>query len=166
MSRRTSYRKRRGFRDNPELDITTFLNLMVVLVPFLLISAVFSRVTILELSVPTGGGGAGTDKPTYTIEVVVRKAGLELSNGAQVVAAMPKEEGEYNFEKLSEMLLRLKKDYPQKDDATVLMEPDIEYDTLIQVMDRVREMELPPLADEEEPQKMALFPLISIGDAP
>ena len=165
MGLRQKSRRRRGFRDNPELDITTFLNLMVVLVPFLLISAVFSRVTILELSVPTGAGGAAAVKPNFTIEVVVRKAGLELANGAQVVAAMPKEEGEYNLEKLSEVLVRLKKDYPQKDDATVLMEPDIDYDTLIQVMDRVRETEL-PAEDGEERQKLVLFPLISIGDAP
>jgi len=168
MGRRQQYRKRRGFRENPELDITTFLNLMVVLVPFLLISAVFSRVTILELSVPTGAGGGGVTKPTYTIEVVVRKAGLELSNGAQVVAALPKIDDKYDFEKLSQMMTRLKKDYPEKEDATVLMEPDIQYDTLIQVMDRIREIEVPPEPDavDREPQKLPLFPLISIGDAP
>lgn len=166
MSRRNKYRKRRGFRDIPELDITTFLNLMVVLVPFLLISAVFSRVTIMELSVPTGTGSAVVATPNFTIEVVVRNAGLELSNGAQVVAAMPKEDGEYNLEKLTKMLIRLKEDYPQKDDATVLMEPDIDYNTLIQVMDRVRQTELPALEGSSEPQTLALFPLISIGDAP
>ena len=33
------------------------MNLMVVLIPFLLISAVFSRVAIMELSVPTSAGG-------------------------------------------------------------------------------------------------------------
>lgn len=152
-------------RENPELDITTFLNLMVILIPFLLISAVFSRVTILELSVPTAAGGAAMVKPNFTIEVVVRKAGLELANGANVVAAMPKQNGQYDLDKLSEMLIRLKKDYPQKDDATVLMEPDIEYDTLIQVMDRIRQTEL-PAEDSEEVLKLVLFPLISIGDAP
>lgn len=152
-------------RENPELDITTFLNLMVILIPFLLISAVFSRVTILELSVPTAAGGAAMVKPNFTIEVVVRKAGLELANGANVVAAMPKQDGQYDLDKLSEMLIRLKKDYPQKDDATVLMEPDIEYDTLIQVMDRIRQTEL-PAEDSEEVLKLVLFPLISIGDAP
>jgi biopolymer transport protein ExbD len=82
-----------------------------------------------------------------------------------VVAALPKEGDDYDLEKLSEMLVRLKKDYPQKKDATVLMEPDIEYDALIRVMDTVREAEL---SDEKggEIQKLALFPLISIGDAP
>ena len=58
----------------------------------------------------------------------MRKAGLELANGRSVVAAIPKKDGHYDLEKLTEMLIRLKKAYPQKEDATVLMEPDIEYD--------------------------------------
>ena len=165
MIRRFHNKRRRGMKENLDLDITTFLNLMVVLVPFLLISAVFSRVTILELSVPTGAGASAMSNPDFTIEVVVRKTGLELANGVSVVAAMPKKDGEYDFNQLSEMLVRLKKDYPQKEDATVLMEPDIEYDSLIQVMDRVRETELPDEGGEEV-RKVELFPLISIGDAP
>ncbi len=164
MARRHQSR-RRGLRENPELDITSFLNLMVILIPFLLISAVFSQVTILELSVPTSAGASATDKPNYTIEVIVRKAGLELGNGASVVAAIPKENEQYDLEKLTAMLIRLKTDYPQKDDATVLMEADIEYDTLIQIMDRVREAEVPD-ENSGNVQKLVLFPLISIGDAP
>ncbi|MGB3212026.1 MAG: biopolymer transporter ExbD [Desulforhopalus sp.] len=155
--------------ESPELDITTFMNLMVILVPFLLISAVFSRITILELSVPTAAGGSAIDKPNFTIEIVVRKAGLELANGSNVVAAVPKkEDGQYDLDKLSDILIRLKKDYPEKENATVLMEPDIEYDSLIQIMDRVRQTELPGEESEEivETQKLVLFPLISIGDAP
>lgn len=164
MSRRHQSR-RKGMRENPELDITSFLNLMVILIPFLLISAVFSQVTILELSVPTSSGGSAIDKPNYTIEVIVRKAGLELGNGVQVVAAMPKKDGQYDLGQLTAMLVRLKNDYPLKDDATVLMEPDIEYNTLIQIMDRVRETEVPD-ENSENVQKLVLFPLISIGDAP
>ncbi len=165
MARRNQNR-RKGLRENPDLDITSFLNLMVILIPFLLISAVFSQVTILELSVPTASaGGSSMDTPSYTIEVIVRKTGLELGNGVSVVAAMPKEDGQYNLDQLTTMLVRLKNDYPQKDDATVLMEPDIEYDTLIQIMDRVRETEVPS-ENGEQVQKLVLFPLISIGDAP
>ncbi len=49
-------RKHGKSKEAPELDITAFLNLMVVLVPFLLVSAVFSRITILELNMPAGAG--------------------------------------------------------------------------------------------------------------
>ena len=157
-------------KEPPELDITTFLNLMVVLIPFLLISAVFSRVAILELSVPTSAGGGASNTPDLSIEVIVRKAGFELANGAQVVAAIPKKDEQYDMKRLSELLIRLKADYPHKEDATILMEPDIEYDYLIQFMDRVRAAEIRPegsdAPNDEEVQKLVLFPSISIGDAP
>ncbi|PLX87035.1 MAG: biopolymer transporter ExbD [Desulfuromonas sp.] len=164
MARRRHSRRRS--KEVPELDITTFLNLMVVLVPFLLISAVFSRVTILELSVPTEASAAAVaNKPNFSIEIIVRGDGLEFANGTRVVAKLPKEEGSYNLQKLSDLLVRVKEKYPQKEDATVLMEPNIEYDYLIQVMDTVRGRDV---RDEgsDEVQQALLFPNISIGDAP
>jgi len=151
--------------ETPELNITTFLNLMVVLIPFLLISAVFSRVTIMELRVPTSAGGNVVDTPNFTIEVIIREAGLEIANGNSVEAAFPKEDGEYDMEMLKKILLRLKAQYPEKMDATVLMEPDIPYDYLIQIMDAVRGTEIQEEGSEEV-QNVVLFPEISIGDAP
>ena len=163
MTRLHHYRKR--MVETPELNITTFLNLMVALIPFLLISAVFSRVTIMELSVPTSAGGAVTNTPNFAIEVIVRKAGFEIANGSSVEAAVPKKDGQYDMEMLSNMLLRLKAQYPQKEDATVLLEPDIEYNYLIKIMDAVRGTER-QMEGSEEGQKIVLFPDISIGDAP
>jgi len=163
MTRRHHYRKR--MVETPELNITTFLNLMVVLIPFLLISAVFSRVTIMELSVPTSAGGGAVTTPNFAIEVIVRQTGFEIANGSSVEAAVPKKDGAYDMEMLSQMLLRLKSQYPDKEDATVLLEPDIEYDYLIQIMDAVRGTQQ-EVEGSNEPQKIVLFPDISIGDAP
>jgi biopolymer transport protein ExbD len=163
MTRR--HHKRSGREETPGLDITTFLNLMVVLIPFLLISAVFSRVTIMELSVPTSAGGSVSNMPNFAIEVIVRKKGLEIANGSSVEAAIPKKDDQYNMQMLYEILKRLKARYPEKDDATVLMEPDIEYDHLIQIMDAVRGAEV-QMEGSEQVKKMVFFPNISIGDAP
>ena len=163
MTRRHHNKKR--MQETHELDVTTFLNLMVVLIPFLLISAVFSRVTIMELSVPTTAGGSASNKPNFAIEVIVRKSGLEIANGSSVEAAIPKKEDQYDMAMLSEMLMRLKARYPEKEDATVLMEPEIAYDYLIQIMDAVRSTEV-KTDGSEEAVKMVLFPDISIGDAP
>jgi len=163
MTRR--YRNKRRKEETSGLDVTTFMNLMVVLVPFLLISAVFSRVTIMELSVPTSAGRAALNAPNLAIEVIVRKRGLEIANGSSVEAAIPKKDGHYDMQMLHELLSRLKARYPKKDDATVLMEPDIEYDYLIRIMDAVRGAEI-HTEGSEEVQKIALFPRISIGDAP
>ena len=163
MSRQHHYRRRTN--QPAELDMTTFLNLMVVLVPFLLITAVFSRITIVELSLPTSAGGTAPSQPSFRVEVIVRDAGLEVANGSTVIATLPKVDDAYDLEKLSELVMSLKRDYPNTDDASVLLEPNIEYDHLIQVMDVVRSVERAGTEDEE-PIRVALFTDIAIGDAP
>ena len=163
MTRRHHYKRKK--EEAAGLDVTTFLNLMVVLIPFLLISAVFSQVTIMELSIPENAGRRALNKPNLNIEVIVRKSGLEIANGMSVEAAIPKKDGQYDMDLLSKMLVRLKQRYPAKEDAVVLMEPQIEYDYLIQIMDAVRSTMVK--ADRSEKlRKMVLFPNISIGDAP
>jgi biopolymer transport protein ExbD len=160
---RLSRRKRK--EESAELDITTFLNLMVVLIPFLLVTAVFSRITILELDLPTAASGAPSSKPDVTIEVMIRKTRLEVGNGRKVLVSIPKTGPKYDLRKLSEALLTIKKSHGDKEDATILVEPDIEYDDVIHVMDAVRQIEIKQ-PDSELSQKISLFPAISIGDAP
>lgn len=164
MARRHHY-KRRTKENAYEIDVTTFLNLMVILVPFLLITAVFSRLTIVELNLPSTAGGPANNQDTFRVEVIVRDAGMEISNGSATIASIPKTEGEYDFETLSDFMVELKLDYPKHDAASVLMETQIPYDYLIQVMDIVRSVEK-PIEDTEEFELFALFSEISVGDAP
>lgn len=184
MARRHHYR--RPPKEAPELNITTFLNLMVVLVPFLLITAVFSRITILELSLPSGAISNQDNKQQLSIEVIIRQKGMEIGNGKQVLARFPllkeedveqviDEDGStdisklYDMKLLSEYLLKIKAKYPDKTDAIVLMEADIEYRVLIRAMDAVRSAFVRQEGAEGEAdvlQQIVLFPDISIGDAP
>jgi len=142
--------------------MTSFMNLMMCLVPFLLTTAAFSRLTIAELDLPSANSAAQAT-PTFRVEVVVREAGLEIMDGSQVIAAIPKVGDSYDLPKLSEYLVAIKSEYPQKDDASVLLEPDIEYDHLIQVMHVVRSVET---HDGGQTVRADLFTAISIGDAP
>jgi biopolymer transport protein ExbD len=160
MARAHHYRRRQ--KEVPELDMTTFLNLMVVLVPFLLLTAVFSRITIVELDLPSAKGAAPTE-PVFRVEVVVRDQGIEIMDGTQVIAAIPKVDDDYDLGRLTEYLVAIKREYPAKEDASVLLEPQIEYDHLIAVMDAVRSTEV---QEGGELKRAALFTAISIGDAP
>ena len=164
MARRHHYRRRT--KENAyEIDVTTFLNLMVVLVPFLLITAVFSRLTIVELNLPSSAGGPSSEADSFRVEVIVREAGIEISNGSATIATIPKKEDEYDFETLSDFMVELKLEYPEHENASVLMETQIPYDYLIQVMDIVRSIEVQN-EDTEEYELFALFSEISVGDAP
>ena len=168
MSRRHHY-KRRTKGGAHEIDVTTFLNLMVVLVPFLLITAVFSRLTIVELNLPSSAGGPSNNENSFRVEVIVREAGMEITNGTQTIASIPKKDDEYDFQTLSDFMVELKREYPSHDAASVLMEAKIPYDYLIQVMDIVRSVEVPvedAVEGEPEYQMYALFSEISVGDAP
>ncbi|QKT04623.1 biopolymer transporter ExbD [Ectothiorhodospiraceae bacterium 2226] len=162
MRRKHHYRRK---KEAPELDVTTFLNLMVVLIPFLLVTAVFSRITIQELNMPEAAGGSQVDKPLVTIEVIVRERALEVGDGKSVVLSIPKRDDGYDLPKLSEFLIKLKERYEEKEDATVLLEPDIAYEDMIHVMDAVKVAEV-RIEGEEEVRTLVLFPEISIGDAP
>lgn len=166
MRRRHHYRRRAGML--AELDMTTFLNLMVVLVPFLLITTVFSRITIVELSLPSAADGPAVSEPEFRVEVIVREQGLEVTNGSVPIAALPKVDGAYDLDRLGQLVMSLKRDHPDVNDASVLLEPAIEYDHLIRVMDVVRSAPLPPelIEGEDSPNRIALFTDIAIGDAP
>ena len=168
MARRHHY-KRRTKGTAHEIDVTTFLNLMVVLVPFLLITAVFSRLTIIELNLPSSAGGPSNNENSFRVEVIVRDAGMEITNGTAMIASIPKKNDEYDFQTLSDFMVELKREYPDHDSASVLMEARIPYDYLIQVMDIVRSVELPVenvVEGEPEYELYALFSEISVGDAP
>ena len=175
MARRHHYKRRT--KDSYEIDVTTFLNLMVVLVPFLLITAVFSRLTIVELNLPSSAGGADSNAENFRIEVIVREAGIEISNGTAIIASIPKKEEEFDLQTLSDYMVTLKNDYPDLDAASVLMEARIPYDYLIRVMDVVRAVEVPIESEyltedetegevEQQFELYALFSEISVGDAP
>ncbi|MCP4300925.1 MAG: biopolymer transporter ExbD [Gammaproteobacteria bacterium] len=162
-------RSRRGGRhhrkDTAELNITAFMNLMVILVPFLLITAVFSRLAILELNLP----GSSTEpvdpqEQVFQLEVIVRQEKIEVGDRNQgLLGVYPNSDDGYDYGALRTKLTELKTRYPDKSDASILLEQDIPYDTLVQVMDTVRVAEE---IEEDSIVRSDLFPDISIGDAP
>jgi biopolymer transport protein ExbD len=164
-----SVRRRGGRRhseDATDLNITAFMNLMVILVPFLLITAVFSRLAILELNLPgSSTEPADPQDQVFQLEVIVRKDKIEVGDRNQgLLGVYPNSDtGAYDLDALSAKLSELKRHYPSKTDASILLESDIAYDTLVQVMDRVRiEEEI----EDDSIVRTDLFPDISIGDAP
>ena len=110
----------------------------------------------------------------------MRKDGLELTNGTARIATIPNIDGAYDLKTLSELAVSLKRDYPETDSASVLLEPDVEYDNLVQVMDAIRTVDASSVPGAEElvqsesvalgveakPVRVALFMKIAVGDAP
>src|SRR5262245_885376 len=171
------HKKARRVRKPSELLLVPMIDIFTVLVTFLLMTAVFSRITILELELPSAAGGPRAEEPDFRLEVILHQEGFELTNGTSVIAAVPKVGGKYDLKTLSELAQSLKRDHPDVDDASILLEPKIEYDDLIQVMDTIRSAEKPAVAGAgpdtgppapaaARPERLALFTDIALGDAP
>ncbi|MCO6413137.1 MAG: biopolymer transporter ExbD [Thiogranum sp.] len=153
--------------DPAEVNITAFMNLMVILVPFLLITAVFSRITILDLNLPVPGSSSPSSKQDdqdFHLEIIVRRHSVEigdLKNG--LLRRIDVTDDASYLVEISELLQQIKARYPDKQDVTLLLEKDISYERLVAMMDTLRVVRV----DKEGASVMAeLFPNISIGDAP
>jgi len=164
-----SRRHNRHRHEAVELNITAFMNLMVILVPFLLITAVFSQVAILELNLPSSSDQPRVESETLQLEVIVRHDRLEVGErNAGLLTGLPVTADGHDFIGLNDYLQRIKAKFPDKLDASILLEPDVSYEVLVKVMDAVRVYEAP--GDASVPSgdviQAELFPEISIGDAP
>lgn len=157
--------KHKRVQEVVELNITAFLNLMVILVPFLLVTAVFSRMTILELNLPPNDAKVKQQqKVKLQLELVVRPQGFELRDATLGrLKYLSRDEGGTNWKIFGELLLEIKNRFPEEQGITLLLDSDVNYKTLIQVMDRVRSVDVVQVTDVET---VELFPNISIGDAP
>lgn len=159
--------KKRRHHESKDLELTTLLNIMVVLVSFLLLSAVFSKITIQELNMPPQGGGAAptNNKPPVTIEVIVRKDVIEIGDGKAVTDTIPKVDQQHDVKELSRRLKLLKDKNVDKKDVILLVEPDIDYATMISVMDAVKFVSFISAQDGRR-ITITLFPNVTVGDAP
>jgi biopolymer transport protein ExbD len=159
-------RRLRRNRETPdtEINITAFMNLMVVLVPFLLVMAVFSRITILELDLPEGGTAATAEPAALELEVIVRGDGLTIADHVSGDVQRLAMTGEgYDLVGLTRHLQQLKARHPDALEATILLEPQVAYEHLVAVMDTVRAV---PVERDGEWVQAELFPEISVGEAP
>ena len=165
MRRSYQYRKlERHTRKPAELLLVPMIDIFTVLVTFLLMTAVFSRTVILQLNLPAPQTEFKEPPPGLQLEVMVRKDQLMVADrNTGPLHAVPNTAAGPDFDALTEYLKFVKTKFPEKTEASILLEPDTAYDTLVQVMDHVRVFEA---GEGINTVQAELFPDISIGDAP
>lgn len=165
-----------------ELDIRPVMNLMVVLIPLLLAGAQWVKLSIIEINVPptkAAGPGAGGETQENTpkekqlklgLKVVITHSGITIGNAQAILAGdkgegptVPlKEDGSYDLEKLHEKLVELKqkvagKGFVDQDRVVITAESDVEYQTIIDVMDNIQTYK------DDQGNVLALFPEVNFS---
>src|SRR5271170_5767332 len=142
MVRRNHARYHSG-RD--DLNIVPMIDMMVILVFFLIFTAVFSKTNILQLNLPANASAAPLDLPKgLKLEVIIRPNDLVVNDRnsgplkvIENIASGP------DLDHLSEFMRQVKSQFPQMTDAKILPGPAVPYDILVQVMDTVRIYQIP-----------------------
>lgn len=157
-------------KQDAELDITSFMNLMIVLVPVLLMMMVFSRITVLELALPQLGEAneQNIDVKDQRLELVVRADNIAVYfPQGYLVKDLPISEQGYDYAGLQLVLRQIKQTLINKNidkkAATLLLEEAIPYQVIVTLMDTTRSYQDVVVASVVDAE---LFPEISLGDAP
>ncbi|MDN3638066.1 biopolymer transporter ExbD [Simiduia curdlanivorans] len=164
-------RSKHKHKPEAELDITSFMNLMIVLVPVLLLSMVFAHITVLDLKLPdlAADPASSPDTPDqYSLEVVIYPEGFVINQPAgRRLRSIPATDEGQDYKNLSVTLQAIKQRLEEigneKRDIVVLSQKDTDYQTLVSVMDTVRSFKAVVAANEVD---ASLFPDVSLGDAP
>ena len=158
--------RRRLKKGSEALEVSAFINLIVVLIPFLLSTAVFSNMSVLDLTLPAKSGNwDNLDKTLLKLEVVVRHDKIEVGDKVGgLKATIPNTPSGPDLVTLNAVIFDIKKQFPDVTSASLLPEPNIPYDTVIHVMDAMSTVK--SANGGTEVKDIPMFPGISIGDAP
>ncbi len=157
--------------EEADVDVTSFINLVIVLVPVLLMGMVLSRITVLDLKLPdiAVNSAAPQTEPPAQLELIVRAnyfdinypAGIRLKRLDKTAA------GNYDYVNLTLHLQEIKRQLGEKGiekrDIYLLSEKNVDYQTLVRVMDTVRSYRTVVATSVVNAE---LFPEVSLGDAP
>lgn len=157
-------RKHRRPQQDSDLDITAFMNLMIVLVPILLMNLIFAQTSIIELNFPKGEQSQDISPNEVDLRVVILPKHIVVQEGeSTVVQRIDALASGHDFVKLADVMQALKKRIPDKRDLTIYALPTTSYQSIVSTMDAVRSFKTVVAGSEVRAE---LFPDVGIADVP
>lgn len=134
-----------------ELNLVPFIDLMSTCISFLLITAVWTQVSMIQIGSSIYGKKTATGqvedpkKEQINLKVDVTHSGYIINLG-QKSFSIPKLNSDYDQVALLGQLKDIKGKYPEKVDAIITLLDDIKYDELIHGMDALMTAGFPEIA--------------------
>ena len=150
-------------KGEPPINLVPMIDILTTLVLYLLVGTIFKQFTVLQLNLPGPTTPVADTRPALNLTVILRPERLEVSDRGGTVRVLNNVDGKYDLAQLGALLADIKRRAPNEDSISLLLEPHIKYDALVQVMDVARVF---PAGTDERKQGIPLFPSIAIGDAP
>ncbi len=157
--------KRRHQLTSPDLNLTPIMNIFMIIIPFLLLTAAFSKTAIIDVYLPQENNVVSTatpEKMAGVLTINIKENGFDLGGIARKTH-IPKIDGKLDFNKLQKKLIEIKKKNPEQQEVILLFNPEFSYELVIKVMDAARET-----TEDVNGKKVkrVLFPFASLGENP
>lgn len=146
-----------------ELNIIPLMNVFVIIIPFLLLTAVFAKTSMIEIFLAQQEAvvsSSAKDQVNGFLTVKVVKRGFVL-DGIGKGIVIKRKKGELDLKRLSSMLVKLKDRHPKVNEVAILLSPSLSYESVVAVMDATRETEV---VKDGQKSRRVLFPLVSLGE--
>lgn len=141
-----------GRQKTYEPNLVPFIDLMSVLITFLLITAVWNQVSMIQIGTSIYGKKSENQQPQpppqdadVVLKLDIRPNGYVLTVAKQVMN-IPMVNGDYDETGLVAQLQRAKQQYPNKQDGAIAMSDELPYERLIRGMDAMLKAGFPTLS--------------------
>jgi len=148
MNLRQTIGKERWAED-AEINITPVMNVFVILIPFLLLTASFVKIAIIDFSLPSAEQSSPNvlnknDLKQLTVLVVsIDPKGFQVKTSEKKLPPVKKINAKFDYNALGDRLKSVKKKYPKLEDVIISPDATIKYETIVKVMDKCREVGFP-----------------------
>ena len=137
-------------RRNKDVDVNIIpvMNIFLLLIPFLLLTAAFVRLAIVEISLPSMNKNKTKQiqeqpKNLVLILLAVKETGFQLKSPGFKFQPVNKINNEYDYRAVLEQLKQIKNKHTHAEDIIISPEAKVKYNIIIKVMDRCREIGFP-----------------------
>ena len=129
-----------------DLEVLPLMNLFVVLIPMLLISAVFVHMSVIRMNLPSDEtADTSSERERLGLSVEIREE-VWVVKGRRLDARTIERLGEQADDELRAVLAAVKADHPSEENLVIVSEPTTRYDDIVEVMDVSRESGLPNIS--------------------
>jgi len=122
------------------INLVPFIDLLSCCIAFLLITAVWTQLARMDVTQKSKApSGAVEEPPTPTVQLTlyVNQDGFMFSKSTGESTPIEMKNGEYDYVRLSEIMVQAKKDHPDKEDITIKSDDNVIYNKIIKTMDVV-----------------------------
>lgn len=156
-------RKPRLEEETEEINIMPLMNIIMLLIPFLIMSTEFIKLGVINVTAPKLGSGRASQpetndkpkKPPLNLTISVTDKGLTLitrgnkipegcilkqaaGSGAKRLPTVRKTGKDYNYDQLRECLTKIKDLFTSEKRVIIMASPSIKYSVIVKIMDYSR----------------------------